>query len=155
MWFTLGPSITSCYTPIYSGVTKITESWSRSPNFTRIDRTQIQWNYQLVEDLTELKYQEAIKDVRGVFEPAEEQFLALQGEFEDAAVAVFQKHGAARAEKFVTEYTNSCLEKVDDAYGELVDYLMFKYLYSYAQAAPPTLTEVSPPTIPTLSRQKH
>jgi len=155
MWFTLGPSFTSCFAPVYSGVTKITESWSRSPDFTRIDRTQVQWKFQLVEDLTELKYQEAIHDVRAVFKPAEEQFLALQGKFEDTAVAVFNERGAARAEEFVTEYTNSCLDAVDDTYGELVDYLMFKYLYSYARTAPPTLTGVSPPTVPSLSRQEH
>jgi len=155
MWFTLGPSMTSCFTPVYSGVTKITPSWSRSPNFTRIDRTQVQWKFQLVEDLTELKYQEAINDVRGVLKPAEEQFLAFQAEFEDAAVAVYNEQGAARAEEFVTKYTNSCLDEVDATYGELVDYLMFKFLYSYAQAAPPKLRGVSPPTVPTLSKQEQ
>jgi len=151
MWFTLGPSFTSCMTPVYSGVTEITESWSRSPNFTRIDRTQVQWKFQMVEDLAGLKYQEAIKDVRGVFEPAEKRFLTLQPDLEDAAVRVYGKHGAAQAEKFVTEYTNSCLQKVDDAYGELVDHLMFKYLYSYSHAAPPKLPEVSAPTVPASS----
>jgi len=150
MWFTLGPSFTSCFAPIYSGVTEVAESWSRSPNFTRIDRTQVQWKFQLVEDLAGLKYQEAIKDVRGVFEPAEARFLALQPEFEAAAVRVFRKYGAAHAERFVTEYTNSCLENVDNAYGELVDYLMFKYLYSYSDSAPPKLMEVSTPTVPAL-----
>ena len=153
MWFTLGPSFTSCFAPVYSGTTKINESWTRSPDFTRIDRTQVQWNFQLVEDLAGLKYQEAIKDVRGVLEPAEARFLALQPEFENAAVRVFRKHGRERAERFVTEYTNSCLVKVDDAYGELVDYLMFKYLYSYSHVAPPKLPEVSAPTIPALPKK--
>ncbi len=150
MWFTLGPGFTSCFAPVYSGVTEIAESWSRIPNFTRIDRTQVQWKFQLVEALTELKYQEAIKDVRGVFEPAEKRFLALQPEFEDAAVQVFRKYGEARAERFVTEYTNSCLENVDNAYGKLVDDLMFKYLYSCSAVAPPRLTEVRTPTVPVL-----
>ncbi|MFC1715859.1 dipeptidase [Candidatus Poribacteria bacterium] len=148
MWFTLGPGYTSCFAPIYSGVTEIAESWSRSPNFTQIDLTQVQWKFQLVKNLAELKYQEAIKDVRGVFEPAEERFLALQTEFEDAATQVFRKYGTARAERFVTEYTNSCLGSVDNAYGELVDYLMFKYLHSYSDVAPPELTGVIAPTVP-------
>lgn len=148
MWFTLGPSFTSCFAPVYSGVVEIADSWSRSPNFTGIDRTQVQWKFQLVKDLTEIKYQEAIKDVRGVFESVEEQFLALQTEFEDAAIQVFRKYGATSAERSVTEYTNSCLENVDNAYGELVDYLMFKYLHSYSDVAPPKLTGVSAPTIP-------
>lgn len=71
MWFTLGPSFTSCFAPVYSGVTAITESWSRCPDFTRIDRAQVQWKFQLVEDLTGLRYQQAIQDVRGVWEKAE------------------------------------------------------------------------------------
>jgi dipeptidase len=148
MWFTLGPAVTSCFTPIYSGATEITDSWSRPPDFARIDRTQVQWKFQLVEDLGGLKYQEAIKDVRGVFEPAEEWFLTLQPLIEEAAVRVFKINGAAGAEKFVTEYTNSCLEKVDDAYGKLVDHLMFKYLYSYSNAAPSSLPKFNPPMIP-------
>jgi dipeptidase len=150
MWFTLGPAFTSCFAPIYCGATRITDSWSRPPNFAKIDRTQIQWKFQLVEDLVGLKYQEAIKDVRGVFEPAEKRFLAIQPEFEDAAARVFRECGAARAERFVTEYTNSCLDSVDKAYGELADYLTFKHLYSYSNVAPPKLTEVNPPTVPAL-----
>jgi len=150
MWFTLGPGYTSCFAPVYSGVTELAESWSGSPNFTRIDRTQVQWKFQLIKDLAELKYQKAIEDVRGVFESAEERFLALQTEFEDAAIQVFRKYGAARAERFVTEYTNSCLENVDNAYGELVDYLMFKYLHSYPDVAPSKPMGVSTPTVPAL-----
>ncbi len=150
MWFTLGPSFTSCFAPVYSGTTRIADSWSHSPNFTRIDRTQVQWKFQLAEDLTGLKYQEAIKDIRGVVEPAEERFLTLQPDFEDAAVRVFREFGAARTERFVTEYSNSCLEDIDDAYGELVDYLTFKYLYSYSHAAPPKLPSVGTPSVPDL-----
>ncbi len=148
MWFSLGPSITSCFTPVYSGTTKITDSWSRSPDFTRIDRTQVQWEFQLVDDLTGLKYQDAIEDVRGVIGPAEERFLTFQTEFEDAAVRVFENDGPAGTERFVTEYTNLCLMQVDDAYGKLVDYLMFKYLYSYSNAAVPELPRVDMPIVP-------
>ena len=103
-----------------------------------------------MEDLTGLKYQEAIKDVRRVIEPAEKRFRAIQPDFEKQETRVFRKHGRARAEQLVTQYTNSCLENVDDAYGELVDYLMFKYLYSYSNAAPPELTGVRAPAIPML-----
>jgi len=150
MWLTPGPAFTSCFAPVYSGVTEITGSWSRRPNFTRIDRTQVQWKFQLVEDLSGLKYQEAIEDVRGVVEPAERRFMTIQPEFEDAAARVSKKYGPARAERFVKEYTNSCLKQVEDAYGQLVDYLMFKYLYSYSRAAPAKLPVVGTPAIPAL-----
>lgn len=150
MWFTLGPSFTSCFAPIYSGATEIIKSWSCKPNFTQIDRAQMQWKFQLTTNLTYLKYQAAIKDVEQVFKSAEERFLALQAELEEAAAQVFREHGAARARKFVTEYTSSCLENVGNAYGKLIDYLMFKYLYSYSDIVPPELMEVSIPKIPFL-----
>ena len=150
MWFTLGPAVTSCFAPIYSGTNRITDSWSRPPDFTRIARTQVQWKFQLVEDLAGLRYQEAIADVRRVFGPAEQRFLTLQPEFEDAAVRVFRKQGATSAKQFVTAYTNSCLETVDDAYSELVDFLMFKYLYSYSKASAPKLPGIGTLTVPVM-----
>ena len=150
MWFTLGPCPTSCFAPIYAGVTAITDSWSRPPNFSRLDRDQVQWKFQLVDDLTALKYQQAIKEVRGVLEPAESRFLALQPALENAAVRVFEKHGAERARRVVTQYTNACLDSVDDAYGELVDYLVFSQLYSYSNVAPPSRPTVRSAKVPVL-----
>lgn len=150
LWFTLGPSYTSCFAPIYSGATELPESWSRRPDFARMDRAQVQWKFQLAESLAGLKYQAAIEDVRGVYEPAEKRFLALQADFEEAAVRVLRDQGEERAAAFVTEYTRACLESVDDAYGELVDVLMFKYLYRYADAAPPDRVGVRSPAIPPL-----
>jgi dipeptidase len=147
MWFTHGPSYTGCFTPIYSGTTEIAESWSRSPAFDRIDRTQIQWKFQLIERLAGLEYQEAIQEVQGVFGPAEQRFLSLQAEFEQAATDVFNQHGTARAEEFVTRYVNTCLESVDDACDELVDYLMFRRLYGDSTVAPPKLPVVRPPAV--------
>ncbi|NUQ62752.1 MAG: C69 family dipeptidase [Pirellulales bacterium] len=148
MWLTLGPAVTSCFAPVYCGMTRITDSWSRLPDFTAVARSQDQWKFQLVEDLTGLKYQEAIQDIRKVRGPAEEQFLSLQTRFEDAAVRAWKERGPDAAAQLVTAYSNSCLEKVDNAYGELVDYLMFRYLYSYPAASPPSLPRIGAVAIP-------
>jgi dipeptidase len=150
MWLTLGPAATSCFVPVYCGARGIAGSWSRPPDFTRIDLAQVQWKFQLVDDLTSLKYQEAIGDVRKVLATAEARFVALQPEVEEAAVRAWRDHGANGAEQFVTAYSNSCMEKVDEAYGELVDYLMFKYLYSYPGVAPPRLPQVGTVAVPAM-----
>jgi hypothetical protein len=50
---------------------------------------------------------------------------------------LLKSHSNTDAERCVTWYTNACLKSVDDAYDELVDYLMFKYVYRYPDAAPP------------------
>ncbi len=148
MWFTLGPCFTSCFSPIYAGTNSITDAWSRSPSFARIDRTQIQWKFQLVEDLAGLRYQDAIEDIRSVYEPAERQLLDAQPVFETIASEIYEECGVKCAEQFVTEYTNACLESVDQAYGELVDQLMFKYLYSYSASAEQKPVRVAIPRIP-------
>jgi hypothetical protein len=80
--------------------------------------------------------------------PAEAKFLDLQPQVEQAASEVFQHRGAGPAERLVTAYTNACLQRVDAAYGELVDFLTFKYLYSYPHVAPPPLPAVAEPPVP-------
>ena len=109
---------------------------------------KVQWKFQLVEDLAGLKCQEAIKDIQGVFAPVGERLLALQPEFENAAVQVFRDCGAAGAESSSRRIPATCLESVDKAYGDLVDYFIFKCLHSCPDVAPPERTEVRTPAVP-------
>ncbi len=165
MWFAYGPAYTSCLAPIYSGITRLPESWSCGvdPDYPpswlveaneeifsgQINRNRTVWNFLLVHDLSMVKYQEAIKDVEAVFEPAEANFFAMQPDFESAAVEIFNNYGQTRAEEFVTAYTNSCLNSVSNAYYDLVDYLLFKYIFRYSNYAPsPKLPTIALPLIP-------
>ena len=155
IWFAYGPAHTSCFVPIYPSVRELPAGWVRPPDLTRIDRRQVQWNYRLVSNLAnQLRYQDAIRDIRQVIEPAEAAFLDARPEFEAAALRVFQRDGAAGLEAFVTEYVTGCLDRVETAYGELVDTLMFKYLYDRADIAPPALPKVARPVVPQRSAKK-
>jgi dipeptidase len=149
MWFAYGPADTSVFTPVYAGMTGLPEDWSRPADFTRVTRGQMQWEFRLVNTLTgSLNYQSAIQDVRRMIEPAEKRFLSLQPAFENAAAAVFKKHGTAAAENFVTRYGAECMRQVGYAYRELVDYLMFQYLTGSPEVAPPKLPRIAAPEIP-------
>lgn len=149
LWFAYGPAATSCFTPIYAGATDLPDGWDHPADFTRIDREQAQWNFRLVHNLANrLRYQDAIKDIRRVVGPAEERFLGMQGDFEKAAVRVFQKHGSSGAEKFLTDYARQCATQVGYAYHELVDYLMLQYLVDYGEVSAPTLPRIAAPAIP-------
>ncbi|MHB8899032.1 MAG: C69 family dipeptidase, partial [Thermoguttaceae bacterium] len=67
LWFAYGPASTSCFVPVYAGVTQLPETWNHPANFTRIDRKQPQWNFRLVHNLVnQLRYQDSIRDVRRV-----------------------------------------------------------------------------------------
>ena len=64
LWFAYGPADTSCFIPLYAGVTDLPASWNQPANFTRIDRQQAQWNFRLINSLVQrLPYQPAIKEV--------------------------------------------------------------------------------------------
>ncbi|MBM4027306.1 MAG: hypothetical protein FJ280_18155, partial [Planctomycetes bacterium] len=61
LWFAYGPASTSCFVPVYAGVTDLPDTWDQPANFTRIDRRQPQWNFRLVHNLaSQGRYQEAI-----------------------------------------------------------------------------------------------
>lgn len=146
MWYAAGPANTSVFTPIYgAGLTMLPDTYTSIPDWTRINRNQNAWNFQLVHSLSSIKYQKAIKDIKGVFEPAEATFFAMQPEFEKIAVEIYEQKGEDAAEEFVTKYTNFMLQQTYRAYNELVDVLMYKYLYKYASTTyEPELPQIVP-----------
>lgn len=149
LWFAYGPANTSCFVPIYAGVSELPDTWDQPANFTRIDREQPQWNFRLVHNLVNhLRYQESIRDVQRVIMPAEAGFLAAQADLEEAAVHVFEQSGATAANAFLTDRTHTCLLQVETAYQSLVDYLMFRYLVGSQELAPPRLPRITVPAVP-------
>jgi len=149
LWFAYGPAYTSCFVPVYGGVTDLPDTWDHPADFTRADRTQAQWNFRLVHSLADnLRYQDALHDIQRVIQPAEERFLAVQQLLEKAATEVFANGGARAAGAFVAEHTGHCMKQVGYAYHELVDYLIFQYLVGDAHVAPPSLPAIAAPAIP-------
>jgi dipeptidase len=51
VWFAYGPAHTSCFVPIYPAASQLPASWTSPPDFAKIDRRQVQWNYRLVSNL--------------------------------------------------------------------------------------------------------
>jgi len=149
LWFAYGPAYTSCFAPVYAGVTDLPDAWDHPADFTRIDRSQPQWDFRFVHNLANnLRYQDAVKDIQKVFQPAEERYLKAQPELERQAADLFKKQGPQAAETFLTDYTSHNLKQVGYAYHELVDYLMFRYLLGHPNVAPPRLPSIAAPAVP-------
>jgi dipeptidase len=149
LWFACGPAYASCFVPIYGAVTDLPDAWDHPADFTRVDRTQVQWNFRLVHSLADnLRYHDVVRDIQRVIQPAEERFLGVQPQLEKAASDVFASAGAQAAGAFVAEYTQCCMKQVGYAYHELADYLMFQFLLGDADIAPPSLPVVGTPVIP-------
>ena len=149
LWFAYGPAYTSCFAPIYAGVTDLPDAWDQGPDYTRIRRDQAPWNFRLAFSLANnLRYQDAMRDIQHVFEPAEEAFFKIQANVEETAAEVAAKEGAKGAERFLNAYADHCLTQVGYAYRGLADYLMFRYLVDHWEVAPPKLPAVGAPVIP-------
>lgn len=150
LWFAYGPADTSCFVPLYAGVTDLPDAWDHPANFIRIDRQQPQWNFRLVQNLAQrLPYQRVIRDVRAMIEPAEQRYLAFQPEIERAAQRACQEQGPKAAEDLLTVYAADCTRAVGTAYAELVDYLMLRFLVGDPEFAPPALPQITGPLLPT------
>ncbi len=149
LWFAYGPAYTSCFVPIYAGVTELPNAWDQAPDYTRIDRNQTPWNFRLVFSLANnLRYQDAVRDIQSVYQPAEAAYFKIQPQVEKAALALIEKHGDRALKSFLNDYADQCLTQVGYTYSELVDYLMFRYLVDHSEVAPPKLPTVGTPVVP-------
>jgi dipeptidase len=153
LWFAYGPAYTSCFVPIYAGATDLPDAWDQGPDYTRISRNQAQWNFRLVFSLANnLRYQDAMQDIRDVFGHAEKAFFNIQKHVERTATEVLNEEGNGGVERFLNAYAEQCLTQVGYAYHELVDYLMFRYLVDHSEVAPPKLPVISVPMLPTVTK---
>ncbi|MBM4094998.1 MAG: hypothetical protein FJ276_37145, partial [Planctomycetes bacterium] len=149
LWFAYGPANTSCFIPLYAGVTGLPDSWDQPANFTRIDRQQAQWNFRLVNNLVQrLPYQPAIKEVQALIKPAERRYLDLQPNLEQTAAEILRSEGPEAAEAFLNAYASDCAKQVGVAYSELVDYLMLRFLVGDPEFARPELPRIAAPKAP-------
>ena len=83
-----------------------------------------------------------------MIKPAEQRYLDIQPDLEQAAVGIFRKQGPKAAEAFLTAYAADCATNVGFAYSELVDYLMLRFLVGDSELARPTLPRIAAPTVP-------
>jgi len=125
LWFYYDNPHTSIHVPIYAGVQEIPLSWST------FDRTEFgldadRWAFMLADDLVNRRYQDAIKDLREVRDPLQEEFFANQESIEKKALELY-KEDPMKAKQFLTDYTKSTMEKATKVYWDLNWELIAKY----------------------------
>ncbi len=148
IWYTLGPTYTSVLAPLYPKISELPLSWTNETWFNRVDRDQAAWNFNLVYNLAHAKHQEAIKDIRGVIEPAEEKLFAMREDFEKEVIRVYNEQGEGAAIRMLTDFSYFWFNQIHNTYDELVDYLLYKYVYEEAvRGGLPRLPVIVPPNL--------
>ncbi len=125
VWLCFGAQDTSCYFPLYAGITRIPHSFEIGDHWV-FNRESARWAFDYVDFHTQAVYSHAIKDVREAQEKWEGEALARVETTDKVALDLYKKD-PAQAIAFLTEYSNSHANAVVDAWWKLGDDLLVKF----------------------------
>ncbi len=124
-WVYLDNPYFSPYVPIYAGVQEIAEGYQVYDPESYSDRSA-RWVIDFVDNLANLRFQEAVKDVRAVRDPFEARLFNDQAEVEAEALRLHER-SPQEANAFLTAYTRKAMEEVREMFIGLRGTLIVKY----------------------------
>lgn len=144
LWFGEDAPDTTCYVPLYSGVTEVPESWAQGERHV-FDRNHAWWAFNFVNNWASLKWSYMIKDINAMQEKYEGLFFAEQPAIEEKALALYEED-PEKAVAFITDYTYSNMMAVENAWWTLGQYLVGKYQDGYVMTPEGKQEQVGYPT---------
>jgi len=121
-WFGFGPAATTCYVPIYSGVTELPEDWG-DETLQSYDQSAPFWTMLLPGALAQIQWPSAYADIQQVRDPAERSFIEEQ-------VLLVTRDGPLTHDQWAAElnrYTTDRMRAVAVGFDALASYLLAKY----------------------------
>ena len=144
MWYSLGPAYTSVLAPIYPMINELPLSWTKEVDFDKINRDHAAWNFNLVYNLAHYRQQPAMKDIKNVIYPAEDYLFSMRPIVEQQAIKIYKKDGKDAAIEYLTDYCYYWFNQIHNSYDELVDYLLYNYIFEYPELYKKKLPCVTP-----------
>ena len=124
-WIFIDNPYVGPYVPMYAGNLSTHESYQvYDPE--RYDERSARWAFDFVDNLANLKFQEAIKDVRAVRDPFEQAMFDRQAQVEEEALALHKKDPQS-AREYLTEYSNGLMKQATEMYVGLRNELIVNY----------------------------
>jgi dipeptidase len=133
LWYGEDDTYTSCYFPLYAGVTAVPPSYGVG-SLQKFSWDSAWWVFNLVANYAQLKFSYMVKDIQAVQQELEGNFFALQPAIEKTALDMM-KADPDRARRFLTDYCVSAGEGVMRRWKELAEALFTKYNDGYVQGA--------------------
>jgi dipeptidase len=124
-WIAFGAQDTSCYIPLYCGMTEMPESFNKGDHFV-FDRDSARWAFDYVDYHTQVAYSYAIEDVKKAQEKWESITFQKILVMDKAALELYKKD-EGKAIEFITDFCVNNAKSVVDAWWELGDSLLVKY----------------------------
>ncbi len=125
VWLAMGAQDTSCFMPLYNGMTEIPRGFEIGDHF-EFNREATRWAFDYVDFHTQVVYSHAIQDVRAAQKKYEIPVVERTAIIDKNALELYQKDPAA-AISYLTDYCLTNAAAVTDAWWKLGDSLLVKY----------------------------
>jgi dipeptidase len=125
VWLAFGAQDTSCFMPLYAGITRIPHSFEIGDHWV-FNRDSARWAFDYVDFHTQAVYSHAIKDVRMAQQEWEGKALSRVESTDKVALELYKKD-PAEAIVYLTDYSNNLANNVVNAWWKLGDDLLVKY----------------------------
>ena len=128
LWFGVDDTYSTCYTPMYCGINEIPECFRvGNGDMLTYSETSAFWTFNLVTNLTYIRYVDMIKDVQKVQSRLENKYVSFVPLIDKAAETLY-KTDKAEAQKFITEYSVNEANNMTTEWKKLSQYLLVKYM---------------------------
>lgn len=128
LWFGVDDAYSSCYVPMYCGITEIPECFEvGNGDLLTYSETSAFWTFSQVANYAYLRYSDMIVDIKLVQRELEDKFVAFVPVVDKAAETMFNTVNEQQARKFITEFSVNEAENMTRRWKELYHYLIVKY----------------------------
>jgi dipeptidase len=128
LWFGVDDTYSTCYVPMYCGITEIPECFrAGNGDMLTYSETSAFWTFNFVTNFAYLRYSDMIKDVQKVQSELENKFVSYVPVIDKAAGTLYQTN-PAQAREFITQYSVNEANNMTLRWKHLGQYLLVKYI---------------------------
>ena len=128
LWFGVDDTYSTCYVPMYCGMTKVPHSYEvGNGDMLTYSETSAFWTFNMVANLTYLRYDTMITDVIKVQKELESSYLKLVPVIDQAALSLWHGGNQQLARDFITNFSVNTANNTVDRWRELGHFLLVKY----------------------------
>lgn len=129
LWFGVDDAYSTCYTPMYCGITEIPECFKvGNGDMLTYSETAAFWVFNVVSNFTYLRYDAMIPDVQKVQKNLEDKFVAYTPSVDAAAQNLWNAGKKAEARQFLTDYSVNQANGMTKEWTKLSQYLFVKFI---------------------------
>lgn len=129
IWFGVDDSYSTCYIPMYCGITAVPECFRvGNGDLLTYSETSAFWAFTQVSNFAYLRYSDMIKDIQKVQQEKEDKFVRFIPVIDKAAITLMEGNDPALARKFLTEYSVNEANETTAQWKKLYQYLLVKYM---------------------------